>query len=163
MRVWTMALAFVVAGVAPGSAHVSFSMREVIIAPSVDLTLLVPHGCKGSPTLRLRMRIPQAVSSVAAHAKDGWSAQVVGADSARELVWSGFLPDREIGRFTFSAQLAPGLKPNSLIYFPLVQECETGVERWIDVQGKPSSDALDSELHDDATSPAPSLRLLLRR
>ena len=40
------------------------------------------------------------------------------------------------------------VKAGEVLYFPLVQECEKGVSRWIDVKGRPSADAPDDENHD---------------
>lgn len=144
----------------PVNAHVSFVRRQVPQADTIDVTLRVPHGCKGSPTLRVRMRLPSVVQTVAPRAPAGWSLKTSGEGSAREIVWSGRLSDRQTGEFAFAFSLAPTAKSGDLLFFPVVQECEVGVERWIDVGGKPSADAPAGEAHDDATSPAPSIRLL---
>jgi len=55
------------------------------------------------------------------------------------------------------------VKPGDVLYFPVVQECEKGVSRWIDVKGKPSADAPESDDHDESASPAPSIRFLPRK
>ena len=52
------------------------------------------------------------------------------------MVWSGGkLPDDNYEEFVISTFLTGGLKPNSMLYFPTVQECEQGVSRWIDIPG----------------------------
>jgi uncharacterized protein YcnI len=51
--------------------------------------------------------------------------------------------------------LTDTLKPNTTLYFPVVQECETGVSRWIDI---PAEGAGHS--HDESKSPAPGVTLL---
>ena len=144
------------------SAHVGFVKRQVPAAPAMDLTLRVPHGCNGSPTVRLRMRVPKAVTAVRPAQKPGWTVAVSGEGASREIAWSGRLPATQTGEFSFSIDLDAAAKPGEVIYFPVVQECETGVSRWIDVKGRPSADAPPSDDHDESTSPAPSIRLLPR-
>ncbi|MBX9740794.1 MAG: DUF1775 domain-containing protein [Beijerinckiaceae bacterium] len=144
----------------PVSAHVSFVRRQIPRADTIDATLRVPHGCKGSPTLRVRMRLPRTVLTVTPRAGAGWSVESSGEGGAREIIWSGRLSDRQTGEFAFAFTLAPNAKAGDVLFFPVVQECEVGVERWIDMKGKPSADSSGSEPHDEATSPAPSIRLL---
>ena len=46
------------------------------------------------------------------------------------------------------------MKPNSMLYFPVVQECEQGVSRWIDIPK-------DGEAHGHGSkSPAPGVKLM---
>jgi uncharacterized protein YcnI len=68
------------------------------------------------------------------------------ASGVREVSWSGRLPDAYFDEFAFQAYLAGDL-PAGAVYFPVVQECEQGVERWIDTK-EPSD------------MPAPRLMLL---
>ena len=49
--------------------------------------------------------------------------------------------------------LTDTLKPNTMLYFPVVQECEQGVSRWIDI---PADGAGHSH---DGKSPAPGVKL----
>ena len=49
-------------------------------------------------------------------------------------MWSGGkLPDHNYDEFVIVTYLTSGLKPNTTLYFPVVQECEQGVSRWIDI------------------------------
>lgn len=50
--------------------------------------------------------------------------------------------------------LTDKLKPNTTLYFPVVQECETGVSRWIEI---PAEGAGHS--HEDRST-APGVKLL---
>jgi uncharacterized protein YcnI len=70
------------------------------------------------------------------------------SSGVRELVWTGRLLDEHYDEFAFSSYLTPELKAGEMLYFPVVQECEQGVERWIDIPAEGSA------------SPAPGLRLL---
>ena len=75
-------------------------------------------------------------------------------DGVTEISWSGGkLPDDWYDEFVFQGFLAGDLDPAKPMYFPVVQECEQGVHRWIEIPapGKSSS---------DYPEPAPVLNLL---
>ena len=56
------------------------------------------------------------------------------SEGVKEVVWSGGkLPDDNYDEFVISTFLTDGLKPNTTLYFPVVQECEQGVSRWIEI------------------------------
>ncbi len=72
------------------------------------------------------------------------------------MVWSGGkLADDNFDEFVFSSYLTPGLKPDTTLYFPVVQECEQGVSRWIDIpsEGEGGGHGAGSK------TPAPGLKL----
>lgn len=142
----------------PASAHVTFVTQEVAAGSAFEVALNVPHGCKGSPTVRLRVRIPKGIVDANPHAKPGWKEAVVeGKGSARgEIAWSGRLPDKELGEFMFTARAAADIKPGTILHFPVVQECEKGVERWIDTKSKGGTGGHGAG--DDY--PAPAIRIL---
>ena len=142
---------------APVAAHVGFIKRQVPLAASMDLTLRVPHGCEGSPTLRLRMRVPRAVASVRPQPKEGWTVAQSGEGGAREVIWSGNLPDKQTGEFSFTITFDATAKAGDTIHFPIVQECTKGVSRWIDIKG---AEAPAEERHDESSTPAPAIKLL---
>jgi len=146
----------------PAAAHVGFVKRQVELAGAIELTLRTPHGCNGSPTLRLRMRLPRAVTSARPQNKEGWTISQSGEGGAREVIWSGRLPDKQTGLFPLTIELDGSAKAGETLFFPVVQECETGVSRWIDTKGALDGEAQDGS-HDEATSPAPSIRLLPRK
>ncbi len=75
------------------------------------------------------------------------------SEGVKEVVWSGGkLADDNFDEFVFSSYLTAGLKPDTMLYFPVVQECEQGVSRWIDIPAEGRSG------HDSKT-PAPGLKL----
>ena len=56
------------------------------------------------------------------------------SEGVKEVVWSGGkLPDDYYDEFVISTFLTSALKPDTMLYFPVVQECEQGVSRWIDI------------------------------
>ena len=65
--------------------------------------------------------------------------------------------DDNFDEFVFSSYLTAGLKPDTTLYFPVVQECEQGVSRWIDI---PS--AGQSGHGEGSKSPAPGLKLIAK-
>jgi periplasmic copper chaperone A len=71
------------------------------------------------------------------------------SDGVKEVVWSGGYDEFVINTFLTSA-----LKPNTNLYFPVVQECEQGISRWIDIPADG-----DAGVH-DSKSPAPAVKLI---
>jgi uncharacterized protein YcnI len=174
-RVWVVAATATVSSLlaVSASAHVTLANTQAEIDSRYEAVLRIPHGCKGSPTIRLRVRIPDGVIDVQPQDKPDWDVEAIegmyqqphllnGAEitsGIQEVSWSGGpLFDREDAEFVFSAHLSSRLTPNTTLYFPVVQECQRGVERWIDIPAEGSKPADD---HSD--SPAPGLKLLPKR
>lgn len=154
----------------PASAHISLENRQAAIGSSYKAVFAVPHGCAGSATIRIRVQIPEGVIAAKPMPKPGWNVEAVkgkyaaeydyhGAKSSegvKEVVWSGGkLPDDNYDEFVISTFLTGGLKPNTTLYFPVVQECEQGVSRWIDIP----ADGNAARGH-DSKWPAPGVKLM---
>jgi len=153
----------------PASAHVTLDLREATVGAPVRIAFRVPHGCAGSPMVALRIRVPDGVIAVKPMPKPGWQVETVkgkydqaypyfhGAtltEGVREIAWrGGKLPDEYYDEFVISGFLAGNLEPGKKLYFPAVQECETGVARWIEIPAAGKST-------DDYKEPAPGLTLL---
>ena len=76
------------------------------------------------------------------------------SEGVKEVVWSGGkLPDHQYDEFVISTFITDGMKPNTTLYFPVVQECEQGVSRWIDIPK-------EGEGHGHGKSPAPGVKLM---
>lgn len=159
--------------VGPAYAHVSLQTKQAPIAGPYTAVLSVPHGCNGSPTTKIRVRIPPGVVDVEPRVQPGWTVETVKADysqpytrsgasvttGVKEVIWSGGpLPDGQKETFTFLAYLSDDLKAGATLYFPVVQHCEQGVVRWID--GGPVN---GNSAHDHSQSPAPRLTLLPKK
>lgn len=152
-------------------AHVTLETQQAPVESLYKAVLRVPHGCKGSPTTEIKVRIPEGVIGVKPQPKEGWKLSTVKGDYAKsytlygahvssgikEISWTGGpLLDEHYDEFVFIAYLSSALVPNTTLYFPVVQECVNGVARWIDVPEageKPASD-------DHAGSPAPRVKML---
>lgn len=151
-------------------SHVSLQTKQAPVESSYKAVFRVPHGCKGSPTAKIRVRIPEGVVGVKPQPKAGWTLETVKGDYAqtytlygaqigsgvKEVVWvGGPLLDEHYDEFVFVGYLSGGLTPNTTLYFPVIQECEQGVARWIDL---PAANQKATDDHSD--SPAPGLKLL---
>ena len=152
-------------------AHVTVEPREAALGAPVKLSFRVGHGCGTSPTTKVRLRIPEGIIAVKPMPKPGWQIDLVqgayhktydffhGAklsQGVKEVSWSGNLPDAYFDEFVINGFIArDAFTASTTVYFPLVQECESGVHRWIEIP-KPGS-------HEHLNEPAPGIRLLPAR
>src|SRR5580658_6517621 len=133
---------------APANAHITLQGREAAVGSAYKAVFVVPHGCAGSATTKLRVQIPEGVIDAKPMPKAGWNLETVKGKYASEVdfhgaklsegvkegVWSGGkLPDDFYEEFVISTYLTNTLKPDTVLYCPVVQECEQGVSRWIDI------------------------------
>lgn len=106
----------------------------------------IPHGCGGSPTTAVRIRIPDDIFMVRPEVKAGWemkmnmrkmdppitSEGVTYSESIDEVIWSGnSLGDLEFDRFLLLA-LMPR-EENKTVYFRTIQECADGENKWVEI------------------------------
>jgi periplasmic copper chaperone A len=165
-------ITLVVLAATPATAHVSLEKRQASVGSYYKAVFAVPHGCAGSATVKLRVQIPEGVIGIKPMPKPGWTLETVKgkyateyefhgsklSEGVKEVVWSGGkLADDNFDEFVFSSFLTAGLKPDSTLYFPVVQECEQGVSSWIDIP----SGGQSGHGHDSKT-PAPGLKLIAK-
>jgi len=151
---------------APGLAHVNLETPQAPVGARYKGVLRVTHGCAGSPTIRVRVRIPDGFIGVKPMPKAGWTLETVRkadgmtADPTRahasnrvsEIVWSGGpLPGDWYDEFVFIGAIDAALSAGATLYFPVVQDCETGTERWDEIPTGGEARRLKS--------PAPGLEL----
>jgi uncharacterized protein YcnI len=164
--------------VSSASAHITLENRQATIGSSYKAVFAVPHGCAGSATIKIRVQIPEGVIAVKPMPKPGWNVETIkgkyaaeydyhGAKSAegvKEVVWSGGkLADDNYDEFVISTFLTGALKPNTTLYFPVVQECEQGISRWIDIPEEGHAAHGHDGMHMDMNegkSPAPGVKLI---
>jgi uncharacterized protein YcnI len=162
--------AIVALATSSASAHITLENREATIGSSYKAVFVVPHGCAGSATIKIRVQIPEGVIGVKPMPKPGWTVEAIkgkyaadydfhGAklsEGVKEVVWSGGkLPDDNYDEFVISTFLTNSLKPNTTLYFPTLQECEQGVSRWIDIP----AEGQESNAH-ESKWPAPGVKLM---
>ena len=148
-------------------AHASLEVAQATPGSSYKAVLRILHGCKGEATHTVRVTIPEGVIAAKPMPKPGWTIAIrKGAyaksyklhgrpvsEGAQEIVWSGGnLPNDHFDEFVFRADLAPDLPEGGVVYFPTVQECANGAERWVEVPA-PGQDA--------HALPRPAPRLML--
>lgn len=151
------------------SAHVTLQDREATVGADYRAVFIVPHGCAGSPTTKLRVQIPAGVIAIEAKPVAGWNVETIKGKYAEtydykgakvsegitEVDWSGGrLPDKTRQEFEIGTFLTDSLKPGSTLYFPAVQECEQGVSRWIEIPAEGASPSPESRW------PAPRVKLI---
>jgi len=146
-------------------AHVTVHPKEAPAGSFAKLTFRVPHGCDGSPTVRLRVQIPEGFVSVKPMVHPLWKIETVKkpletpyeshgkmiTETVAEVIWSGgSLPDEFMDEFSIRAKLPD--RPGEVIPIPVIQECEQGMYRWIQV-AQPGEDP------NSLPEPAPLLKL----
>ncbi len=128
-------------------AHVTANPDEGVAGRYAQTSLRVSHGCAGSPTVAVRVKIPEGVIQVKPQAKPGWTVEVkkrtlpqpVDAghgvrvtETVDEVVWRGGpLPDAYYDEFGLIMKLPDAA--GTTLWFPVVQECAQGVHRWIEI------------------------------
>lgn len=150
------------------TAHTVLDKSEAPADSYQRLSFTVPHGCDGSPTVNLRIQIPDGVVGVKPQPKPGWELTIVRGplktpwvshgktitEGVTEVKWTGKLLDAHMDDFAMNVKLPD--KPGETLYFAAVQECEKGVHRWIEIPAAGKS-------RDDLKEPAPALKLLPKK
>lgn len=128
-------------------AHVTLEQQQAAQGATYKAVLRVGHGCEGEATKVLRVTIPEGVIAVKPMPKPGWRLETVtGAYAAtydyygtplsegvKEIIWTGELPDDWYDEFVFRAKLTDALPEGSTVYFPVVQDCATGSNAWVEI------------------------------
>ncbi len=141
------AVVLAVGGVA--SAHIDPDPVEAQAGSRLTVGFTVEHGCEGSPTEQLDMRLPEGVTDAVAEPVDGWDGSIDTVDGDTIVTFvGGPLADDVEG--TFSVTMTLPRTPETTIYFPFVQRCEVGEIRWIEIPSEPG---------DELDEPAPAMSL----
>jgi periplasmic copper chaperone A len=129
----------------PAAAHIDPDPKEAQAGSTQPIAFTVEHGCDGSPTIQLDMRLPDGVTGAAPDPVAGWDGSI---DDGVVTFVGGPLPDDTEGTFSVTMTLPP--TPDTTIHFPFVQRCEVGEIRWIGIPAEPG---------DELDEPAPALLL----
>lgn len=147
----TAVAALVVIGAA--TAHVGTTPGEAAAGQTSVIGFTIGHGCEGSPTRSVAIRLPAGITAAKPRPKPGWRISIKRGKLPRpvkdfdgntitrgvlEVTWSGGnLPDAWYD--TFELRLGMPNTPGKTLYFPTVQRCAKGVHRWIEipVKGQP--------------------------
>jgi uncharacterized protein YcnI len=134
-------------GVAPSVAHVIAMPETGAAGQFLAVSFWVPEGCVGSATRGVRIEIPADIRMAKPQPKSGWTLQIEkqpltkpvategGPRSERvsAITWrGGSVTDDEFEQFTVLVRLPSQPGP---VFFPVVQSCEKGEAKWIEVPG----------------------------
>lgn len=138
-----------VAVASPASAHIDPDPKQAQAGSRLTVGFTVEHGCDGSSTIQLDMRLPDGVGDPVAELVDGWTGSIdATTDGTIVSFVGGPLADDVEGTFGVTMTLPP--TPDTTIYFPFVQRCEVGEIRWIGIPAEPG---------DELDEPAPAMIL----
>ncbi|MDQ2678548.1 MAG: YcnI family protein [Actinomycetota bacterium] len=157
-----VAAPFLLAGTA--GAHISPQDPEAPSGSYFTTAFKVGHGCDGSPTTKVAIKMGDGVTSVKPQPVAGWNLTTTTreldppidnhgtmiTETVDEVIWEGGpLPDDELQMFWISMKLPEG-EAGTAVEFPVVQTCETGETAWIEpvVEGQ-----------DEPEHPAPAVVL----
>ncbi len=146
------------------SAHVTAGGSTTEAGEYTVLTVSVPHGCDGSPTTKVAIKIPADVLAVtptrnpfwdvsttidklAKPTKDSHGNTVTERTGMVTYIAKTPLPDDQRDAFELSFQIPD--KAGEVLAFPTVQTCEKGETSWVEVPAK-GADA------DELEHPAPA-------
>lgn len=148
-------------------AHATLEQQEAEVDTQYKAVIRIGHGCEGEATLKVRVKIPEGVVSVKPQPKAGWKLETLKGpyersydyygqtlkEGVKEIVWTGELLDEHYDEFVFRGKLTTSLPTHQMLYVPVIQECATKAERWIEIpaQGQDSG---------DLPSPAPGVMIL---
>jgi uncharacterized protein YcnI len=162
----SMSAVLALTSVSASFAHVTLEQQTAQAGSTYKAVLRVGHGCEGTPMHTLRVQIPAGVKQAKPMPKAGWELNTVVekldeaydwygqtiTEDVSEIVWSGgSLPDNFYDEFVFRATLPE--TTDQMVYFKTVQECDTGVHRWIEIP-EAGKDAQDYK------EPAPGVKLI---
>jgi uncharacterized protein YcnI len=134
-------------GPVPAKAHVTLERSEAAAGTPYKIVLRVPHGCDGSATTKIDVRLPEGMIGAKPMPKAGWQIEIRNGayareysfyhgmtlkEGAREISWAGKLPDEYYDEFVIAAFVAKELAPGPL-YFLVKQTCEKGEADWTEI------------------------------
>lgn len=132
---------------APAWAVVEARPGQVEAGTGADVDFVVSQGCDSSPTTSVAILLPKEVSGTPQPVA-GFGAAVAEGQAVR---WTrGTLPANQTQAFRVHLRLPNA--PGATLYFPVIQSCQQGEIRWIEV---PSAGQDPRQLK----RPAASLRL----
>jgi uncharacterized protein YcnI len=123
-------------------AHVTLDQPQAAAGSSVRAVFKVGHGCDGSPTHTLVVRVPAAVKNAKPMPKPGWTLTVDdSATEGRVITWKAASREqwlREEFYDEFVVRLQAPAQPGPQ-WFKVLQLCEKGQGDWSEVPASGNS------------------------
>jgi copper(I)-binding protein len=147
-------------------SHATLERNQASPNASYRGVVQIHHGCKGQPTTRVSVAIPEGVIGAKPMPKPGWQVATERGPYARaypyfhgdvsegvkRITWSGgSLADDQVDEFTFLARITDAFAPGSIVYFPVEQDCASGNHRWTEIPAAGSA---------NPRSPAPGVTIV---
>lgn len=160
------AAGLVVLTAGPAAAHVGISPTQAAAGSYAVLTVSVPHGCDGSPTTKVTIRMPEQILSVTPTRHPLWQVEKVmekldepvtgehGSITERvgRVVYTARAPLPEGYRDAFELSLEIPDAEGETLTFPTVQACEKGETAWVETRTNGNAEELEA--------PAPTVTVL---
>ncbi|MGV8883765.1 MAG: YcnI family protein [Rhodoglobus sp.] len=125
------------------SAHVSAGASSTAAGSYTIVTMNVPHGCDGSPTMKITIDIPEDIVSVTPTVNPNWTisrtteplATAVEDQTERtsQVIYTAIgdgLPADQRDTFELSLRLPDG-EAGDVVEFPVTQDCAVGQTLWV--------------------------------
>ncbi|WP_051293995.1 YcnI family protein [Pseudoduganella violaceinigra] len=121
MKKYLMAAALLAA--ASAHAHITLEQTSAPAGSYQKLVFRVGHGCSGSPTTAVSIRLPEGLAALRPMPKAGWNIE----RTPDSLSWRGGpLPDDFYEEFVMFGKL-PAAGSHT---FKIVQSCQAGSANW---------------------------------
>jgi uncharacterized protein YcnI len=161
------AAGIVVLTAAPAAAHVTIAPSEGAAGAHTVLTASVPHGCEGSPTTKVAIQLPEAITAVTPTRNPLWKVEKVMetldepitdshgnelTERVDQVVYTAESPLPEGYRDAFELSLQLPDTPGETLAFPVIQTCEEGETAWVETSEEGSTEEL--------AAPAPTVAVL---
>lgn len=124
------------------AAHVTLANSQAETGSYFKATLVIGHGCNGSPTRAVTVFVPKGIVIAKPQPKSGWTVEVSVvrlqpplvahgkplAERVTHVRWSGSeLPDNQFDDFSLLVQLP---EQAGTLPFRVLQECAQGQSDW---------------------------------
>jgi uncharacterized protein YcnI len=155
----------------PTYAHVTANPNEAEAGTYFQTSFRISHGCEGSDTIKVTIKLPSGLVSVKPQFKSGWTTEIVKRklpepvsaghgkmmdEEFSEITWvGGKLPDSHYDEFGLVIKL-PDEGPE-ILWFPLIQDCVKGNLNWTEI---PNGIPAKKEEWKGLKSPAPFIRII---
>jgi periplasmic copper chaperone A len=154
----------------PAFAHITIANNTASPGSSFKAIFRVPHGCDGAETTAVKIQLPEGFIAAKPMPHAGWTLATKKADYAKSYslygsdvksgvvevdFTGGNLPDEYYDEFVVTGTVADSFKPGDVVFFPVVQECGTAADRWIEI---PKA----GQAIDDLKLPAPHLDIVAK-
>ncbi len=150
----------------PAFAHVTANPDSGAAGSYFETAFRVSHGCGGTDTVTLSVKMPPGMVTAKPQAKAGWTVEIrksklpapVPAGHGRmadeqidEIIWrGGALPNDQYDTFGVLMKLPE--KAGETLWFPVTQTCEKGSHAWTQIPA-------DGQAWHDVESPAPFVKI----